>query len=150
MRETQEVDANYECNCLLLSNLRHDIKEGHILRFVRKVADPVSVAMSSFDSGRHTGKAYVAMESPALAHRVMAELNGNLIVGRPVVMKFVPADTMKMEEKEQIEKREEYHKADMRLPSSNVNGRMINLLGAAPPSDSSGDDDNDDAMQRKK
>ena len=95
---------------------------------MRRVAEPVSVQISSYRSGRHVGKAYVAMESPAVAHRVMAELSGNLLLGRPVVMMFVPIDTMEADLAEQ-NKRNDAAQSGEALRPIKIGGKTIHLLG---------------------
>merc|ERR550525_559887 len=93
---SSRADPYFKHNCLLLRNLRYDVDERRVRLFVRRVADPISVALGAFESGRHIGKAFVAMESPAVAHQVMAELKGNLLLGRPVVMEFAHLENMEM------------------------------------------------------
>ena len=95
--QTQAVDPNYEFSCLLLRNLRYDVTKKQIIQFVKRVANPVSVVMAQYNSGRHVGKAYVALDTPQVAHCVMAELNGNLLLGRPVIMLFTSIEAMQDE-----------------------------------------------------
>mmetsp|Transcript_41336 Transcript_41336/g.67999 ORF Transcript_41336/g.67999 Transcript_41336/m.67999 type:complete len:201 (-) Transcript_41336:104-706(-) len=90
----RHADPDYKETCLLLCNLRYDVTKTHVTRFVSRVAQPISVVMSSYESGRHIGKCYVAFDSPQTAHNVMAELNGNLLLARPVIMLFAPIESM--------------------------------------------------------
>merc|ERR1712204_41138 len=73
------------------------VDEASVRKFVGRCARPMSVAMSKYRSGRHIGKCYVAFESVKDAHCVMAELNGNLLRARPVVMEFANIDEEEMD-----------------------------------------------------
>ncbi len=71
--QTISVDPTYECKCLLLRNLRYDVNEKHINKFINRIAKPIGGVMSKYKSERHIGKCYVAFESAQLAHNVKWE-----------------------------------------------------------------------------
>eukprot|EP01083_Nonionella_stella_P234979 826737_1 len=96
--QTMYVDPKYECKCLLLRNLRYDVNEKRIRKFIGRIAQPIGVVMSKYKSGRHIGKCYVAFETAQVAHNVMAELNGNLLFGRPVIMEFAPIESIESDD----------------------------------------------------
>jgi len=122
--QTMDADPNYECSCLLLKNLRYDVKKEKILQFISRVDKPISIVLSAYKSGRHVGKAYVAMSSPQIAHNVMAELNGNLILGRPVIMQFAPIELMDDDEDDDVKQGD----TDVNMRSVNTR-RRIRLVG---------------------
>lgn len=92
--QTLFADPEYKESCLQFRNLRYDVNKQHIKKFVSRIAKPISIIMSSYKSGRHIGKCYVAFKSPQIAHNVMAELNGNLLFGRPVIILFAPIQSI--------------------------------------------------------
>merc|ERR1719242_1027951 len=61
--QTQAVDPNYEHSCLLFSNLRYDVTESQIRKFISRVAKPIALVCSKMKSGRHVGKAYAVFRS---------------------------------------------------------------------------------------
>jgi len=87
-------DPTFKCNCLIMRNLRYDVSKPFLKRLISRTVKPISVIMSQMNSGSHLGKAIVGFATPHDAHRVMAELNGTLLKGRPVIIRFAPVETV--------------------------------------------------------
>ena len=125
--QTQRADPERTRWCLLLRNLRFDVDERAVRKFVGRCAKALSVAMSTHKkSGRHIGKCYVAFESVRDAHCAMAELNGNLLRGRPVLIEFANIDELEDAKREQHSNTEEHKEKRKPIRFS----RKIKLIGA--------------------